>query len=76
MKLDPEEILKYLCFVILGYFVAMMFSRMCSCGNGYRNGFRVGGVTTSCSTYNEEQCNNTIRCKWTKNNKCIQIGVP
>ena len=43
MKYDPEEILKCLCFVILGYFVAMMFSRMCSCGNGYRNGFRVGG---------------------------------
>ena len=47
MKLDSEEILKCLCFVILGYFIAMMFSRMCSCGNR----FRVGGEvdpTTEC----------------------------
>jgi len=62
MKYDPEEILKYLCFVILGYFVAMMFSRMCSCGNGYRNGFRVGGEALhACDTYKPEG----RRASWT-----------
>jgi len=39
MKINSEEILKCACFVILGYFVAMIFSRMCSCNSG----FRVGG---------------------------------
>ena len=42
MRLDIEEILKYACFVILGYFIAMIFTRMCSCGNRFRVGIPVG----------------------------------
>ena len=49
--MDREEILKCLCFVILGYFVAMIFSRMCSCGNGYKNGFSVDAPAKK-----EEEC--------------------
>jgi len=65
MKYDLEEILKCLCFVILGYFVAMIFSRMCSCGNGYKNGFRVGAAVANgqpCSAYTNEpdQCSSQM----------------
>ena len=60
MKLDSEEILKCLCFVILGYFIAMMFSRMCSC----ENGFRVGGREKCASINEREECNNEDNCRW------------
>ena len=60
MKLDSEEILKCLCFVILGYFIAMMFSRMCSCGNG----FRVGGMEECADINASNQCNSEENCKW------------
>ena len=62
MKLDSEEILKCLCFVILGYFIAMMFSRMCSCGNG----FRVGGQDGCNTELNQVDCitNNLNNCEW------------
>jgi len=64
MKYDLEEILKCLCFVILGYFVAMIFSRMCSCGNGYKNGFRVAAAVDGlqCSAYTDEpdQCSSQM----------------
>ena len=46
MKINMEEILTGLMFVVLGYFIAMMFAMMfgmmfgmCSCNSG----FRVGG---------------------------------
>ena len=61
MKLDSEEILKCLCFVILGYFIAMMFSRMCSCGNG----FRVGGQEGCNTELNQISCtDNENNCEW------------
>ena len=61
MKLDSEEILKCLCFVILGYFIAMMFSRMCSCGNG----FRVGGQDGCNTEINQLDCgDNQNNCEW------------
>ena len=61
MKLDSEEILKCLCFVILGYFIAMMFSRMCSCGNG----FRVGGQVGCNEERNRVSCEDNINiCEW------------
>ncbi len=63
MKLDSEEILKCLCFVILGYFIAMMFSRMCSCGNR----FRVGSKAPGCNIRNDQNtCENESpkECKW------------
>ena len=59
MKLDSEEILKCLCFVILGYFIAMMFSRMCSCGNG----FRVGGAER-CQSLPRQDCIDAENCNW------------
>ena len=59
MKLDSEEILKCLCFVILGYFIAMMFSRMCSCGNG----FRVGGAER-CQSLHRQDCIDIENCNW------------
>ena len=72
MKYDLEEILKCLCFVILGYFVAMIFSRMCSCNNG----FSVGAVFPDNHCYklqpaNESTCNSQRgphhqHCKWAK----------
>ena len=76
---DLEEILKCLCFVILGYFVAMIFSRMCSRGNGYKNGFSIGGdqfcddpnhACNSCK--NQRFCHHDNTCEW-KNSKCIPI---
>ena len=61
MKLDSEEILKCLCFVILGYFIAMMFSRMCSCGNG----FRVGGQDGCNTEINQLDCGDNLNnCEW------------
>jgi hypothetical protein len=61
MKLDSEEILKCLCFVILGYFIAMMFSRMCSCGNR----FRVGGQEGCNTERNRLDCeDNPNTCEW------------
>ena len=37
--LKSEEILTCLIFIVIGYLIAKMFSRMCHCGNG----FSVGG---------------------------------
>ena len=48
-KLKSEEILTYLLLIIIGYFIAKMFSRMCSCGNG----FSVGGQTCDMDGLNE-----------------------
>jgi len=54
MKYDLEEILKCLCFVILGYFIAMIFSRMCSTRSS--NGFSVGGQVICGTALNEQKC--------------------
>ena len=63
MRLDVEEILKCLCFVILGYFVAMIFGKMCSCGNGYKNGFNVGADGAArCGSCNANECNDGLEC--------------
>jgi len=73
MKYDLEEILKCLCFVIFGYFVAMIFSRMCSCGN--KNGFSVGAPSfpdNHCyglmdeDTCNDQHAQHWQHCKWAK----------
>ena len=72
MKLDSEEILKCLCFVILGYFIAMMFSRMCSCGNG----FRVGGAERCATSTSKGDCRNDSACYWVpaKEGRCEGYG--
>ena len=58
-----EEILKCICFVILGYFIALIFNRMCSCRN--INGFNVGGVV-QCETCNDQgNCDNGLDCRRT-----------
>ena len=78
MKYDLEEILKCLCFVILGYFVAMIFSRMCSCGNGYKNGFRVGAAVADglpCSAYTGEQDQCGSQTKDNGGQRC-EMGCP
>ena len=62
MKLDSEEILKCLCFVILGYFIAMMFSRMCSCGNGFSVGGQVQGQVNCNAPHNQNVNNKHFRC--------------
>ena len=77
--MNSEEILTCLIFVIIGYFVAMMFSK-CNC-----NGFRVGTAPAQlavnckkiCSLNSEDNCNlcidtesvvdddgNKERCDW------------
>ena len=66
--MNSEEILTCLIFVIIGYFVAMMFSK-CNC-----NGFRVGTRITACSPNNcpgnpgKEKCercfDNYGFCEW------------
>jgi len=63
MKYNFEQLLKYLCFIILGYFIAMIFSRMCSCGG---NGFNIGAVE-DCSLISIYNCggnNPAYHCKW------------
>ena len=66
--MNSEEILTCLIFVIIGYFVAMMFSK-CNC-----NGFRVGTSVTACSPNNcsgnlgKEKCESCLDnhgfCLW------------
>jgi len=66
--MNSEEILTCLIFVIIGYFVAMMFSK-CNC-----NGFRVGTRITACSPNNcsgnlgKEKCESCLDnhgfCLW------------
>ena len=77
MKIDMDEILTGLMFVVLGYFIAMIFHRMCSC-NG--NGFSVSAALDPNHCYDsdfntEALCNdNQGHCKWISasigTNKC------
>lgn len=38
VKVNTEKLLIYLILIIIGYFIAKMFSGMCSCGNGFSVG--------------------------------------
>ena len=65
VKVNTEELLTYLILIIIGYFIAKMFSGMCSC----RNGFSVGGIPTKprvtprqCEVVFEEQCGKARNC--------------
>jgi len=72
MKYDLEEILKCLCFVILGYFVAMIFGRMCSCNNGFSVGAPSFPDNHCYGLTDKEMCNSMHKlhhqhCKWAIN---------
>ena len=57
VKFNSEEILKCLCFVILGYFVVMIFDRMCSCNNKFSIGSPIEGCNPTCKKNNASSCN-------------------
>ena len=60
--INGEEILTCLILVAIGYFIAMMFSRMCSCGNGFRIG---AGESPSCMLRSDQNlCEESNKCKW------------
>ena len=65
--MNSEEILTCLIFVIIGYFVAMMFSK-CNC-NGFRLGTRIKVCPQYCSTnLGKEECDRCFDnhgfCEW------------
>lgn len=55
--LKNHEILTYFLLIVVGYYIAKMFSKSC-------NGFSVGG--TNCSSYNDDQkeCEKLSNCEW------------
>jgi len=67
--LKSEEILTCLIFIVIGYLIAMIFSRMCNCGNGFSVGGQIdcgqftdqGGGYLNCINYFE---NNINPCVW------------
>ena len=75
--LKGKEILTYLFLIVIGYFIAKMFSRMYNCGNG----FSVGGQEQTCDinglneviitncrdsrgNFDESTCENTCKEKY------------
>jgi len=62
-----EEILTCLIFIVIGYLIAMIFSRMCSCGNGFSVGGQIDCAQFTdrgeqfCTNYLE---NNMNPCIW------------
>ena len=68
-NLKSEEILTYLLLIIVGYYIAKMFSRRC-------NGFSVGGPNCSIYSNNMHACNNTSRCAYHSNSQeCVETEL-
>ena len=66
-----EEILTCLIFIAIGYLIAMIFSRMCSCGNG----FSVG--REECDAHDNQDVDNCPnKCVWIDeiNTGCMEPG--
>ena len=66
-----EECLTFFMLVVVGYFIAKLFSQKC-------NGFSVGAQTT-CDGISHSKCEklHPRRCKWDYDkNKCTDINAP
>ena len=70
------ELLTYLILIIIGYFIAKMLSRMCSCGNS----FSVGAVDVLCDAFSDKDCKcdppNYSPCCTKMNGGCIPAPNP
>ena len=70
--MNSQEILICLIFIIIGYFVAMIFTRMCSCNNGFSVGVTVACPLKCINNKNKHNCESCIegegdnfaQCKW------------
>ena len=61
--MNSEEILTYLMLIVIGYFIAKMFSR-CS-GNGFSVGCkRVKACATLCINNDSDNCESCPECAW------------
>lgn len=71
VDIKSEEILTYLCLIVVGYFLAKMFSLRC-------DGFSVGGQP-ECRIYNNNMnaCNNsTMGCAYQNNSQqCVETEL-
>lgn len=63
-NIKSEEILTYFLLIVVGYYIAKMFSKSC-------NGFSVSADT--CSQHEKSSCYNN--CKW-QNGHCVSLSVP
>jgi len=74
--MNSPEILTCLIFIIIGYFVAMIFTRMCSCNNGFRVGAVAAvkacaykchnNIKNNCEGCTEGTGENIVECLWSE----------
>ena len=66
VKVNTEELLTYLILIIIGYFIAKMFSRMCSCRNCFSVGVQQPMPPSQCEVVIKymfsAECANTPNC--------------
>ena len=56
VKFDMEEIFKCFIFIVIGYFIAMLLSRMCSCNNGFSVGSPKITCKSTCKKNDADSC--------------------